>query len=80
MSLGLENLLENIYAPNDVPYWGENIPVLVVREIIAEAEKEARNKCYDLLSQVIDGYSKLGMQEEAMAVNRAYDLLIKGEN
>ncbi len=78
MSLGMENLLQDIYAPNDVPYWGENIPVIVVRQLIEEAEKQTLNKAMDKLCDVIDGFTKLGMQDEAMAVNRAYTL-IKGE-
>jgi hypothetical protein len=75
----MENLLEDIYSPNDVPYWGENIPVLVVRQLIEEAEKQTLNKVMDKLCDVIDGFAKLGMDDEAMAVNRAY-ALIKGEN
>jgi hypothetical protein len=75
----MENLLQDIYAPNDVPYWGENIPVPVVRQLIEEAEKQTLNKSLDKLFDVIDGFTKLGMQDEAMAVNRAY-ALIKGEN
>ena len=78
MSLGMENLLQDIYAPNDVPYWGEKIPVIVVRQLVDEAEKQTLNKVLDKLFDVIDGFTKLGMNDEAMAVNRAY-ALIKGE-
>lgn len=78
MSLGMEDLLADIYAPNDVPYWGENIPVTVVRKLITKAEERTLDKALDKLCDVIDGFNKLGMKDEAMAVNRAY-ALIKGE-
>lgn len=78
-NLGMENLLQVIYAPNDVPYWGENIPVFVVRQLIQEAHKQTLHTALDKLFDVIDGYSKLGMNDEAMAVNRAY-ALIKADN
>lgn len=80
MSLGMENLLEDIYSPNDVPYWGENIPVTVVRQLIEEAEKQTLDKAMDKLCDVIDGFTKLGMQDEAKAVNRAYAIIKEQDN
>lgn len=77
MSLGMETLLVKVYAPNEVPYWGDTIPVSTVRKLIDYAEEETLVKILDKLSDIIDGYSKLEMQEQAHAVNRAYELIQK---
>lgn len=80
MSLVMEILLEKIYAGTEVPYWGDAIPVSVVRTLIGVAETEATCNALDVIETLIDGYSKLGWKEQADALNLAYQRINEGEN
>lgn len=72
MSLVMENLLDEIYKGTKTPYWGDTIPVSVVRQLINQAELRTEINILDILDNLIDGYGKLGMQDEAKALNLAY--------
>lgn len=75
----MENLLEEIYKGSEVPYWGEAIPVGVVRSLIDRAELRATCNALDVIEGLIDGYGKLGWLEQANALNLAYQRINEGE-
>lgn len=84
MSLVMENLLEEIYAGTDVPYWGDAIPVSVVRTLIAKAELRATCNALDVIEKHLDAYVALGFKDKADALNLVYQRVneqdLEGEN
>ena len=80
MSLVMENLLEEIYVGTKTPYWGDAIPVSVVRTLIAKAELRAICNALDVIEMHLDAYVKLGFKEKADALNLVYQRINEGEN